>query len=378
MEMQNNSRERLLVKSTDKIIRLSSEKNETIQLNSFSSNNVIIENFDGGLDRIDLSPFGELVYWLDENPDFIKQPNGSMSISDENGISIESGRRKLTILDNNGKKFEVLIKLSPASISPDWANNLSTGWALKDIELFDIASILIEDTKDRVIEGSSDVDWLYGSITNNTLSGGAGNDRLDVSKSKGYNVLNGGTGNDTIFGGAGHNIYQFSRGDGKDTVYLRGNYSPNNPKSGQDILKFGEGITANDVKLQKESNDLVVSIIGTDDSVRFNNYYTQHDQKIEKIEFANGTVIDKAGIDGLIDASTAFSNLDKLRIERMLNSMGISPNSGPVEVDKLINAMSTFSNKPGTSSQMDSHSAVNLNTMVAGYSYNGDFILPHK
>ncbi|EKT61181.1 calcium-binding protein [Providencia burhodogranariea] len=378
MEMKSNNRERLLVKSTDKIISLSSGKNETIQLNSFSSNNVIIENFDGGLDKIDLSPFGELVYWLDENPDFIKQPNGSMSISDENGISIESGRRKLTILDNNGKKFEVLIKFSPASISPDWANNLSTGWALKDIELFDIASKLVEDTKDRKIEGSSDVDWLYGSIANNTLNGGAGNDRLDVSKSKGHNVLNGGTGDDIIFGGVGRNIYQFSRGDGRDTIYLHGNYSPNNPKSGQDILKFGEGITVKDVKLQKESNDLVISIIGTEDSVRFDNYYSQHDQKIGKIEFANGTIIDKAGIDGLIDASIAFSNLDRPRIERMLNSIGISSSSSTVEVDKLINAMAMFSNNQGSSSQIDNHSMANLSTMAAGYSYHGDFILPHK
>lgn len=378
MKMQNNSRERLLVKSTDKIIRLSSDKNETIQLNSFSSKNVIIENFDGGLDKIDLSSFGELVYWLDENPDFIKQPNGSMSISDENGISIESGRRKLTILDNNGKKFEILIKLSPASISPDWANNLSTGWQLKDIELFDIASILVEDSKDRVIDGSSDVDWLYGSIANNKLNGGAGNDRLDVSKSKGHNVLNGGTGDDFIFGGAGHNIYQFSRGDGKDTVYLRGNYSPNDPNSGQDILKFGEGITANDVKLLKESNDLVISIIGTDDSVRFDNYYSQHDQKIEKIEFSNGTIIDKTGIDGLSDASAAFSNLDRPRIERMLNSMGITSSSGTVEIDKLINAMAMFSNEQGASAQINNHCVANLNTMSAGYSYNRDFISQHK
>ncbi|MCW2257397.1 Ca2+-binding RTX toxin-like protein [Providencia alcalifaciens] len=378
MEMQNNNRAKLLVKSTDKIIKLSSEKNETIQLNSFSSNNVIIENFDGGLDKIDLSPFGELIYWLNENPDFIKQPNGSMSISDENGISIESGRRKLTILDNNGKKFEVLIKLSPASISPDWANNLSTGWQLKDIELFDIASILVEDSKDRVIDGSSDVDWLYGSIANNKLNGGAGNDRLDVSKSKGHNVLNGGTGDDFIFGGAGHNIYQFNRGDGKDTVYLRGNYSPNNPKSGQDILKFGAGITANDVKLQKESNDLVISIIGTEDSVRFDNYYSQHDQKIEKIEFSDGTIIDKTGIDGLSDASIAFSNLDRPRIERMLNSMGITSSSGTVEIDKLINAMAMFSNKQGASAQIDNHCVANLNPMSAVYSYNSDFILPNK
>lgn len=56
---------------------------------------------------------------------------------------------------------------------------------------------------------------------NDSLYGGAGNDRLcgdSTYGGSGADLLNGGAGNDTLDGGGGRDIFSFDWGSGKDTI----------------------------------------------------------------------------------------------------------------------------------------------------------------
>ncbi|MDZ8030678.1 calcium-binding protein [Nostoc sp. DedSLP04] len=110
------------------------------------------------------------------------------------------------------------------------------------------------------------------SLGNNTLNGGAGNDMLSASGSKGDNLLSGGDGNDsldisgsyrnnygyisdsrslgnnTLNGGAGNDILSagglkgdnlLSGGDGNDSLTIFGGYNENNPTDSSDSRSLG-------------------------------------------------------------------------------------------------------------------------------------------
>lgn len=97
---------------------------------------------------------------------------------------------------------------------------------------------------DDIINGTSGGDFLSGEKGNDTINANAGND-----------VIYGGTGNDTLNGGAGDDTYIWNWGDGFDTISDNGN---------NDIISFGEGITADDLKFSGSGYDLriVVKDIG--------------------------------------------------------------------------------------------------------------------
>jgi Ca2+-binding RTX toxin-like protein len=138
---------------------------------------------------------------------------------------------------------------------------------------------------------------LYGTITNNTLNGsanpdalhgGAGNDTLYGNS--GDDTLHGGSGNDTMHGGVGDDVYLFNRGDGHDTIY---------ETSGDDTLQFGEGIDLYRLKFGHSGNSLVIDILGTNDKVTINNWYSSSSYRVENI-VANGASLDTTDIANLM------------------------------------------------------------------------------
>ncbi|OHE05749.1 MAG: hypothetical protein A3K14_07295, partial [Sulfurimonas sp. RIFCSPLOWO2_12_FULL_36_74] len=113
---------------------------------------------------------------------------------------------------------------------------------------------------DIVISGAND-DIVYGDEGNDTLKSGTGNDTLE-----------GGIGSDTLEGASGNDMYIFNRGDGKDTLYdhaVNGSYQID---AGNDTLKFGDGITVDNLvaRVLAGSNDLQIAII--EDGKTFNEY----------------------------------------------------------------------------------------------------------
>ena len=100
----------------------------------------------------------------------------------------------------------------------------------------------------------------------------------------------GGTGNDHMTGDAGADTFVFNLGDGTDTVY---DYEKAMGKV--DRIVFGEGISAEDVTMERNSNNLVVKYSANDsftilEAYRENNGTGRY--FVEQVEFADGTVWD--------------------------------------------------------------------------------------
>ncbi|WP_281170400.1 calcium-binding protein, partial [Azonexus hydrophilus] len=139
---------------------------------------------------------------------------------------------------------------------------------------------LIGGAGDDVLRGDAGNDILYGGEGNDTLYGGDGNDLHD-----------GGAGNDTHWESLGDDVYLFGRGDGQDVITQYYN------SGGTDVIRLKAGVAPEDVKLYRSSTvnggyDLILSIVGTTDSIRVQGWVNNPSVRIERIEFADGTVWD--------------------------------------------------------------------------------------
>jgi Ca2+-binding RTX toxin-like protein len=116
---------------------------------------------------------------------------------------------------------------------------------------------LIADGGGNILLGGDGNDLLYvsGAGNGSILDGGAGSDILQGGD--GNDTLIGGAGNDTLSGGLGQDTYIFNKGDGADTVYDTGT---------DNILVFGEGISADDITLRLGS---LMLDLGNGDAVHF-------------------------------------------------------------------------------------------------------------
>jgi hypothetical protein len=114
-------------------------------------------------------------------------------------------------------------------------------------------------------------DNIRGNVADNLLEGLDGNDKLI-----------GGLGGDTLLGGAGDDRYVFRLGDGADVI---------DDWQGNDTLFIGSDLTAADMGTQKVGNDLVLSVIGTADSITLANWFAQAGG-VKRIEFCDGSTME--------------------------------------------------------------------------------------
>lgn len=148
------------------------------------------------------------------------------------------------------------------------------------------------------ITGSEYNDTLTGDGGNNKLVGGAGNDSL--LGDAGNDDLSGGTGNDTLTGGAGNDVYRFARGDGADTIVESGLLVDS------DQLVFASDVKSDDLWFRQDGNNLVISVLGTDDSVTVQNWFSGAGNVIEEIRAGDGKVLDHSEVQLLINAMSSF------------------------------------------------------------------------
>jgi len=122
--------------------------------------------------------------------------------------------------------------------------------------------------------GNNSANLLIGNSGANAISAGAGNDTLD-----------GGAGADTLTGGTGNDLYRVARGHGVDTVVendaTAGNY---------DIASFLSGIAFDQLWFRRPSgsNNLEISIIGTNDKMVVKDWYLGNQYRTEEIQVADG------------------------------------------------------------------------------------------
>ncbi|HEY0847977.1 MAG TPA: calcium-binding protein, partial [Noviherbaspirillum sp.] len=151
-----------------------------------------------------------------------------------------------------------------------------------------------------VLIGQAGDDVLAGKSGNDSLHGGAGNDTLDASN--GDDRLNGGAGNDMLYGGLGSDTYVIARGTGRDTI-LETEWRSNHV----DTVRFGAGVSSDQLWFRKVGNALEVSIIGTSDSVTIQNWYAGKVYRVELFRTADDEVLQDSQVEGLVTAMSAFS-----------------------------------------------------------------------
>ncbi len=168
----------------------------------------------------------------------------------------------------------------------------------------------------NIIAAGDGNDIVYAGGLGDQIDGGAGNDSLFGSS--GNDTLTGGTGNDLLEGNYGNDRYIFAPGFGNDTIYDL------DPTEGNiDTIQFLEGIDPGDVVATRAGDDLLLTITGTDDSLRVDQYFSQYNrngyntgspdtQKVEVIEFANGTVWSISDIKDKVRHMTGTENSDTI------------------------------------------------------------------
>ncbi|QBC28078.1 hypothetical protein U737_14895 [Methylomonas sp. LW13] len=148
---------------------------------------------------------------------------------------------------------------------------------------------------DDHINGGSGNDQIVGGSGNDLIEGGLGNDQIEGGL--GDDVIDGGLGDDTIinkylyrFGAvSGNDTYVFGLGYGHDIVL-----DTDIKHTETDTIRFQPNVTPNDVSILRVANNLVLRLDNGADSLTIQDWFAfdRDDNKIERVEFADGTVWD--------------------------------------------------------------------------------------
>ena len=151
---------------------------------------------------------------------------------------------------------------------------------------------------DSLVSGSGQ-DTLYGQAGDDILRGGSGNDLYyggdgnDLIGENAYDssqdTLIGGAGDDYLSGSGGSDTYLFNKGYGSDTIsdsILVRQYArpPKISSGGNDTIRFGSGVTRNNLRWNFDGKDLKFTLTDSpDDSLIIESYYNSI-YRIENIQ----------------------------------------------------------------------------------------------
>jgi Ca2+-binding RTX toxin-like protein len=134
------------------------------------------------------------------------------------------------------------------------------------------------------INGGSGSDIIIAGDTSDVINGLIGNDSLNGGS--GVDTLVGGRGDDTLEGGEGADTYTFSLGDGLDTVINT------QQTAAADKIVFGTGISASNIKLFREGNDLLITLTNSpEDSIRIQNQFGKTTDQLSLLQFSDGSTL---------------------------------------------------------------------------------------
>jgi Ca2+-binding RTX toxin-like protein len=150
------------------------------------------------------------------------------------------------------------------------------------------------------------VNLIRSGDGNDDITLGWGADNIDAGA--GDDVILAGGGGDTVRGGSGNDLivsnqwsndtYLFRRHDGHDTIMDDG---------GTDVLVF-EDVNFNELLFQRVGDDLRINVVGQEDRVTVQGWYSKPFGKIEQIKTADGKVVLDSQVDALVTAMAAYPN----------------------------------------------------------------------
>ena len=240
----------------------------------------IIYDYDGNTNNIDKIVFGEGI--SQDNLTF-RLEGTSLRIIINNDET--QGMLLDRFLDRNYESYYKIEQFVFADGSI--MDNEAIGYKLEQLDFSeDVRTTEFADTVNA--NGGNDTVVTLGG--NDIINGGAGNDYIDAGY--GDDHIIGGTGNDKLIGYRGSDTYYYNIGDGFDTIE---DYNDTGDNS-VDKIVFGEGISKEDLTFSYEGGNLKI-IIGEDTAqgIMINGFFSENYSsyyRIEKLEFADGSVID--------------------------------------------------------------------------------------
>jgi len=178
----------------------------------------------------------------------------------------------------DGRAWVEEIRFADGSV---WSADELTRQALTQVGTEGNDNLKGSDNFGDTLSGGAGNDTLYGYSGDDSLSGGAGYDYLYAGN--GNDILSVGAGGGYAEGGLGDDLYIYNGGDGALGVGDSG---------GNDTVRFGEGIQAEDAKFQKQGNSLSITL-ADGGQVVLNDwfYYADGSRMIERFQFADDTTL---------------------------------------------------------------------------------------
>jgi Ca2+-binding RTX toxin-like protein len=210
-------------------------------------------------------------------------------------------------------KATLLVKSQTGTAGADYLRGTAgadtlTGLAGNDTYLAnDSGDVVVENANEGNDTVNSSVSYaLSANVENLTLTGnaaidGTGNALDNIVIGNGAaNILDGGAGSDCLVGGTGSDTYVFGRGYGQDSLC---EYST---VAGEvDTVKMLANVLPGDVVVRSDSyGNLSLSISGTYDRLSILSWFDDG-YAVEQVEFADGTVWDKATLLAKSQVATA-------------------------------------------------------------------------
>ena len=172
--------------------------------------------------------------------------------------------------------------------------------------------------------GDNGCDALYGGDGNDGLIGGLGNDLLEGEAGNdflwggdGHDILKAGDNDDFLSGGSGYDIlkgeggndtYFFEKGD-QDAIIIdqkgRNHFGFCSYDAGLDTVKFGEGITKEDISFEMRFGNLYLQF-GESDTVEINSQ-NKSNNKIERFELSNGSFLTDEDVEMVVQQLNAYA-----------------------------------------------------------------------
>ena len=159
---------------------------------------------------------------------------------------------------------------------------------------------LFGDFNNDVLIGRGGDDFLSGGEGEDTLSGGEGDDALIGGD--GNDELDGGAGFDSYNGGAGADRYHFGAGSGRDELEA----------DSEDIIVAAETLTAEDLIVSQFGLNLSIGVRGTADQIEIYDWFDNPDARVAGLAFADGTFIDAASMEAMLETVPATSGDDRI------------------------------------------------------------------
>ena len=211
--------------------------------------------------------------------------------------------------------------------------------------------VLIGGPGPNTIDGLGGDDTIYGFDGDDTLFGGLHEDVLDGGD--GNDILDGGFGVDKLFGGLGNDVYLFGRLSGIDTVT-----DVDDTPGNTDTIRLTPEVQLSDVILrQNAKGDLVLHYPTGTERITVKGWGLNDANKVEQIEFGDGTIWDVATIKARTLQGTA--NADELvgyetndtlsgdsGSDRLFGGLGDDVLDGGTGADILVGGTLTIPNVP--------------------------------